>query len=73
VRFVRDYHRKVNRIALATGSVLAAMVPRVAEYFLHAKVKTFGYDEIEAAIAWDANPARRRPENLATSMAPTSR
>lgn len=73
VRFVRDYHRKVNRVALATGSVLAAMVPRVAEYFLHAKVKTFGYDEIEAAIAWAANPARRRPENLATSTAATSR
>ncbi len=59
VRFVRDHHRKVGRIALAAGSKLAVLVPRVAEHFLKAEVKAFGYDALEDAIAWAAgSPAQ---------------
>jgi hypothetical protein len=52
LRFVRDHHRKIGRIALAAGGRLAEWAPRLAEHFVHAEVKAFGYDELDRAIAW---------------------
>ena len=60
MRFVRDHHRKVNRVALAADSKLAALAHRLAEHFVHAEVKSFRYDELEDAIAWTTNPSSRR-------------
>lgn len=54
IRFVRDHHRKVNRVALAVDGRLAALVPSVAEHFVHAEVRSFGYDGLDDAIAWTA-------------------
>jgi hypothetical protein len=56
MRFVRDHHRKVERIALAADSKLATLAPRLAEHFVKAEVKSFGYDELERAIEWAKNP-----------------
>lgn len=61
VRFVRDHHRKVRRVALAADSKLADLAPRLAEHFVRAEVKGFGYDELDRAIAWAAGPAGERP------------
>lgn len=69
VRFVRDHHRKVNRVALAADSTLAALVPHLAQHFIHAEVKGFGYHELQAAIAWAANPASRGTDTLAARPA----
>lgn len=52
IRFVRDHHRRVRRVALASDSRLAGLAPRLAEHFVAAEVKGFGYDELDAAIAW---------------------
>ena len=52
VRFVRDHHRKVRRIAFAADSKLASLAPRLAEHFVKAEVKSFGYDELESAVTW---------------------
>ena len=71
VRFVRDHHRKVNRVALAADSKLANLAPRLAEHFIHAEVKGFGYDELDDAIAWAAGATDRRPEAPATSAPST--
>jgi hypothetical protein len=63
VRFVRDHHRKVQRVALAADSKIASLAPHIAEHFVHAEVKGFGYDELESAIAWATDPRTgRRPE-----------
>jgi hypothetical protein len=61
VRFVRDHHRKIRRIALAADSKLASVVPRVAEHFVAAEIKRFAYDDLDAAIAW----AGERPRAIA--------
>jgi hypothetical protein len=69
LRFVRDHHRKVKRIALAADSKLASLAPRLAEHFVKAEVKSFGYDALEGAIAWaggraglsSASPTAGRP------------
>lgn len=52
VRFVRDHHRKVKRIALVADAKLVVLVPKIAEHFIQAEVKSFGYDALDTAIAW---------------------
>jgi hypothetical protein len=52
VRFVRDHHLKVKRIAFAAETKMASLVPRIAELFVHAEVQSFGYDELDRAVAW---------------------
>jgi hypothetical protein len=59
VRFVRDHHRKVKRIALAADTKLASLAPKIAEHFIQAEVKSFRYDELDTAIAWAEGPATR--------------
>jgi hypothetical protein len=54
LRFVHDHHRKVNRVALAVDGRLAALAPKVAEHFVQAEVRNFGYDDLESALAWAA-------------------
>ena len=61
VRFVRDHHRKVNRVALAADSKLANLAHPLAEHFIQAEVKSFGYDELDDAMAWAAGATGRRP------------
>jgi len=57
LRFVRDHHREVKRIAFAADSKLASLAPEIGGHFIKAEVKSFGYDELDIAIAWAAHPA----------------
>ena len=59
VRFVREHHRKVERVALAADSKLASLAPHLAEHFVQAEVKSFGYEQLEAAVAWAGGPTER--------------
>lgn len=52
LRFVRDHHRKVARIALTADSAIANIAPSIAEHFVKAEVKAFRYDELDRAIEW---------------------
>ena len=54
LRFVRDHHRKVKRIALAADAKLATLAPKIGEHFIQAEVKSFAYDALDSAIAWAA-------------------
>ena len=54
VRFVRDHHRAVRRVALCAGGALAALAPTLARHFVRAEVRHFDYDNLERAIAWAA-------------------
>ncbi|MEV0495195.1 STAS/SEC14 domain-containing protein [Streptomyces atratus] len=56
VRFVRDHHRKVRRVALAADTKLADLVPHLANHFIQAEVRRFGYDDLEDAVGWAASP-----------------
>ncbi|MEV5480070.1 MULTISPECIES: STAS/SEC14 domain-containing protein [Streptomyces] len=56
VRFVRDHHRKVRKAALAADSKLAGLVPHLANHFVQAEVRRFGYDELDDAVQWAAHP-----------------
>ncbi|MFF9786859.1 SpoIIAA family protein [Streptomyces nigrescens] len=57
VRFIRDHHRKVRKIALAADSEIATLVPQLANHFVQAEVRRFEYDELNDALAWAASPS----------------
>jgi SpoIIAA-like len=57
LRFVRDHHRKIRRIALAADAKVASLAPKIAEHFIQAEVKSFRYDELDSAIAWAGGAA----------------
>ena len=54
VRFVRDYHKKVRRVAVSADGTLAEVAPRLAEHFISAEVRQFGYQELDSALDWAA-------------------
>jgi hypothetical protein len=60
VRFVRDHHHAVRRVALAVDSPMADLAPRLAEHFVKAELRRFGYDDLDDAVAWAAGSADGR-------------
>ncbi|MEZ4267531.1 MAG: STAS/SEC14 domain-containing protein [Myxococcota bacterium] len=66
VRFIRDHHQKIGRVALVSDSELSNVAPRVAEHFLSAEIEGFPYDELEDAIAWVHAGASVEPRALAS-------
>ncbi len=52
VRFVRDHHRQVRRIAVVSDSPLLALAPKIASHFVSAQVRTFDANGRAAALAW---------------------
>jgi hypothetical protein len=57
LRFVRDHHRRIRRIAVVSDSVLLGVAPRIAGHFVSADVRTFDAANRAAALAWiEAGP-----------------
>ena len=52
MRFVRDHHRKIERVAAVTDSKLLALAPKIAEHFAHPEFKVFSSGERANALAW---------------------
>jgi hypothetical protein len=68
-RFVRDHHRVIRRVALAADGAVAELAPALAEHFVRAEIKGFGYDELDDAVAWAGGSAEER---VAAAATPTS-
>lgn len=56
LRFVRDHHRLVKKVALASDSALATILPKLVDHFVSAEVKGFAFGEREKAMAWLKRP-----------------
>jgi hypothetical protein len=52
LRFVRNYHQKIERIAAVTDNSFLAILPRVADHFAAAHVRHFDYRERDQALDW---------------------
>ena len=52
LRFVRDHHRQVERIAVVTDSALLAAAPKIASHFVSAKLRTFDPTARAEALSW---------------------
>lgn len=52
IRFVREHHTKLERVAVATDSLLAGLLESLGRHFTCAEVKHFPYLDKEKALNW---------------------
>ena len=52
LRFVRDHHRNINKVAGVTDSGFLAILPLVANHFVNAEVKHFEFADKTVALEW---------------------
>ncbi len=52
VKFVRDHHREIARVALVTDSKIADVGQLLGKHFVKADIKHFPFKELESAKSW---------------------
>jgi hypothetical protein len=52
VRFVRDHHRVIRKIAAVSDSPILSIAPQLAKHFVKAEVRHFKASERSTALAW---------------------
>ena len=56
LNFIRDHHKKVERIAVVTDVAVAALGESLARHFTSAEVKRFPYADEARALEWLTAP-----------------
>lgn len=56
LRFVKDHHRKIGKVALVTDSKAAAVAESLAKHFVSAEIKHFEFTEKDQALGWLRQP-----------------
>ncbi|MGX5735832.1 STAS/SEC14 domain-containing protein [Bosea thiooxidans] len=52
LRFVKDHHRKIARIAAVTDDQLLKIMPSIASHFVAAEIRQFPSSQEAQAMAW---------------------
>lgn len=52
LQFVREHHKKVSRIAIATDSPIGTLAEHVASHFVNAEIKNFKFGELAVSSKW---------------------
>ena len=52
LKFVRDHHKRIERIAIVTDSPLGTVAPALAKHFVSAQIRRFAYSEFDEALFW---------------------
>ena len=52
VKFIKDHHKKVRRVAAVTDSKFMSIAPVIANHFVSAEVKHFDYADMDGAKTW---------------------
>jgi len=52
LKFVKDHHRKIRKVAAVTDDRLVSVMPRFVNHFVSAEVRRFGPDEEPQALSW---------------------
>ena len=50
--FVRDHHRKIDRVAFVTDTAVGNVAEKIARHFVKAEIKLFPYKSLEEARSW---------------------
>jgi hypothetical protein len=56
IRFVREHHKKIRRVALVSADRLVSAIPRIASRFVDAEVRAFPMDARDEALLWVGGP-----------------
>lgn len=52
LKFVRDHHKRIERVAAVTDSAFLQIAPRLAEHFAHPEIRVFSSSERARALSW---------------------
>jgi len=52
IRFVKDHHALIQRVAVVADDGIVAIMPAIADRFVKADVKHFGHDDLDGATEW---------------------
>lgn len=52
LRFVRDHHRLIAKIAAVSDSAILSIAPQIAKHFVKAEFRHFSVEDRDAALAW---------------------
>jgi SpoIIAA-like len=52
LKFVKNHHQSIRRVAAVTDSGFLSILPRVANHFVSAEVRYFDYQDKEGALNW---------------------
>ena len=52
MKFVKQHHKKVSRIAFVTDSPIGRIAEDIASHFVNAEIRSFSFDELEASKKW---------------------
>ena len=57
LRFVKDHHKRIRKIALVTDSALGNIAEHLVAHFVSAEIKQFPASAVDAARQWILNPS----------------
>lgn len=52
MKFVKEHHKKVSRIAFVTNSPIGSIAEKIANHFVNAEIKNFPFGDLEASKKW---------------------
>lgn len=52
IRFVREHHSKIRRLAVVSGDRVLSAAPRLASRFVDAEIRAFTMDQRDEALLW---------------------
>ena len=52
LKFVRDHHKKISRVAFSTDSMVGDFAEAIGSHFVNAEIKVFSFQELDLAIEW---------------------
>jgi hypothetical protein len=70
LRFVRDHHQKVKRVALVTNSSVAGMAESLSKHFIAADIELFPFADFDDALNWLKTSSRRDLAVSSQSLTP---
>lgn len=60
LKFVKEHHEKISRIAFSTDSALGNFAESIASHFVNAEIKLFSYQDFGQAGNWVAGDATNK-------------
>jgi hypothetical protein len=52
IRFVREHHRRIRRIAAVSDGAILSILPALGKHFVQAEVRHFPFAERDGAMLW---------------------
>jgi len=68
LRFIREHHRMVRKVALVSDARALDVAPRIAGHFVSAEIRAFPAADFGAAVAWVSEPEAAEAASDVTVM-----